>query len=167
MPVSTKIHDSPPTRVERWDAIIIGAGRAGIALGRLLLSRDVDFLIVDRLAEGRPAREAMRFDLPLRMSSEVTALWWNGIHYVLDSHRLTFEAAHVVVATGPCTSHWSWINLVLPSVNGVPCTICGCVPTHHGLFFAGRLGDEPRTSSPRLRNLQHRLIAECIASEQE
>jgi len=167
MPVDTMSHDSPLTRVERWGAIIIGAGRAGIALGRLLLSRDVDFLIIDRLAAGTPVRSAMRFELPLRMSSEVTALRWSGMYYMLDSHEVTYEATHVVVATGSCISDCSWIDLALPTVNGVPCTICGVVPTHHGLFFAGRLRGEPRAYSPGMRKLQHRLIAECIASEQE
>jgi hypothetical protein len=166
MSVDTQIRDSQPTRVERWGTIIIGAGRSGIALGRLLLSRDVDFVILERLHSGRRSRIATRFDLPLRMSSEVTALRWDGAHYVLDSRELTYEAAQVVVATGSRMSDWGWIQLALPRVNGEPRTICGCVPTHHGLYFVGRcVRGEPGVSSPGMRELQHRLIAECIASD--
>lgn len=168
MSIEMPVDHATPSRVERWGAIVIGAGRAGIALGRLLLERDVDFLILDRIVAGGPERIAMRFDLPLRMGSDVTALRWNGTHYVLHSLALSYESRHVIVATGACTLNWSWIHLALPVENGVPCTVRGIVPTLPGLYFAGRRFqpefDEPLGSKDDVRDL---FITECIASEDE
>jgi hypothetical protein len=164
---STSIRDAPPARVERWEAIVIGAGDAGIALGRLLLERDVDFVLLDRHTAPRGERRAKRHELPLRTSCDVRALRWNGRHYLLNSPALCFEASHVIVATGCRTCDWRWIHLELQIAEGLPCTLCGIVPTHPGLYFAGRFADRLGLNARRMRTLRHTLIAECIASEQE
>ncbi len=46
-------------------------------------------------------RYAQRFDLNVRPRSHVTALRWNGLRYAIDTDLLRYEAARVVVATGP------------------------------------------------------------------
>jgi putative flavoprotein involved in K+ transport len=38
---------APATRVERFDAIVIGGGQAGLAVGQQLAAADVDFVILD------------------------------------------------------------------------------------------------------------------------
>jgi putative flavoprotein involved in K+ transport len=46
-------------------------------------------------------RYAERFDLPVRLSTPVDALGWDGARFVLESGHARFEADNVVVATGP------------------------------------------------------------------
>jgi putative flavoprotein involved in K+ transport len=46
-------------------------------------------------------RYAARFDLPVRLRTRVDALAWDGERYVVHTRGVRFEAAHVVVATGP------------------------------------------------------------------
>src|ERR671939_346608 len=44
---TTSIPFAPPSRrVERFDAIVVGAGQAGLAVGHHLAARDVDFAIL-------------------------------------------------------------------------------------------------------------------------
>jgi putative flavoprotein involved in K+ transport len=45
-------------------------------------------------------RYADRFDLPVRLDTEVESLGWDGERYVLRASGWTFEADNVVVATG-------------------------------------------------------------------
>src|SRR6185436_2417050 len=46
-------------------------------------------------------RYAERFELPVRHGTRVESLSWNGERYVIDAGVVTYEADHVVVATGP------------------------------------------------------------------
>ena len=46
-------------------------------------------------------RYAERFELPVRLGTRVESLSWNGERYVIDAGVVTYEADHVVVATGP------------------------------------------------------------------
>jgi putative flavoprotein involved in K+ transport len=46
-------------------------------------------------------RYAERFDLPVRLETRVSALTWDGERYVIQADGVRFEAAQVVVATGP------------------------------------------------------------------
>jgi putative flavoprotein involved in K+ transport len=132
----------PSTRVERVEAVVVGAGQAGLAVGYHLAKRDTDFVMVtgdarvgdtwrrrwDSLRLFTPAkysglpgmpfpapsthladkdevadyleRYAERFDLPVRVSSRVESLDWDGERFVLRTGRTMFEADNVVVATG-------------------------------------------------------------------
>ena len=46
-------------------------------------------------------RYAERFELPVRLGTRVESLSWNGERYVIHAGVVTYEADHVVVATGP------------------------------------------------------------------
>lgn len=46
-------------------------------------------------------RYASTFDLPLRLNTRVSSLTALGGRYVLDTTEVRYEAAHVIVATGP------------------------------------------------------------------
>ena len=133
----------PAARVERYDAVVVGGGQAGLAVGQQLAARDVDFVILDaerRVGDawrrrwdslrlftpaaysGLPgmgfpapaghlpdkdeaadylARYAERFDLPVRLGTRAESLGWNGERYVVRANGVHYEAANVVVATGP------------------------------------------------------------------
>jgi putative flavoprotein involved in K+ transport len=130
-------------RVERFDAVVVGGGQAGLAVGHHLAARDADFVILD--AERRvgdawrrrwdslrlftpaaysalpglpfpappshlPDRDEMadyleryaeRFDLPVRSEVRVDDARWDGERWVVRAGARTFEAASLVVATGP------------------------------------------------------------------
>jgi putative flavoprotein involved in K+ transport len=63
---------STPARVERFDAIVIGAGQAGLATGHHLARHDVDFVIVDgdtRVGDGWRRRwDSLRLFTPAQYS---------------------------------------------------------------------------------------------------
>jgi putative flavoprotein involved in K+ transport len=44
--ISSNVRTSYPSRVERFDTLVIGGGQAGLAVGHHLAERDVDFLIL-------------------------------------------------------------------------------------------------------------------------
>lgn len=130
-------------RTERFDALVVGGGQAGLAVGQQLAARDLDFAILDaapRVGDawrqrwdslrlftpaahsglpGLPfpapphylpdkdevadylARYAERFELPVRSGTRVDALRRDGARYVVQAGDRRFEAASVVVATGP------------------------------------------------------------------
>ena len=48
-PVDPLLSDSR-ARVEHFDTLIVGGGQAGLAVGRHLAARDLDFVILDREA---------------------------------------------------------------------------------------------------------------------
>lgn len=135
---------SMPTRVERFGTVVIGGGQAGLAVGKFLADREIDFTILsnearagdnwrhrwDSLRLFTPARYsglpgmpfpstpeyladkdevadylqryAMRFDLPIRLDSNATALTHDGSHFqvCVAGHTSIVEADSVVVATG-------------------------------------------------------------------
>jgi putative flavoprotein involved in K+ transport len=132
-----------PSRVERFDTVIIGAGQAGLATGYHLAKRDGDFVILDgesrvgdnwrrrwdslrlftpAVYDGLPGMHfpappshlpdkdevadylehyAERFDLPIRPSTRIDSLRWDGERYVLCAGERCIEAESVVIATGP------------------------------------------------------------------
>ncbi len=76
IPVSTSIGTHvPPTarRVERFDAVVVGAGQAGLAVGHHLAARRVDFCILDgdeRVGDGWRRRwDSLRLFTPAAYSS--------------------------------------------------------------------------------------------------
>jgi putative flavoprotein involved in K+ transport len=62
----------PPTRVERYETIVIGAGQAGLAVGHHLAKRDVDFVILSdepRIGDNWRRRwDSLRLFTPARYS---------------------------------------------------------------------------------------------------
>ena len=69
---SSIVRTSAPTRVERFDTIVIGAGQAGLAVGHHLASRDIDFVILSdesRLGDNWRMRwDSLRLFTPARYS---------------------------------------------------------------------------------------------------
>jgi putative flavoprotein involved in K+ transport len=65
-------HTSAPTRVERFDTIVIGGGQAGLAAGHHLAARDVDFVILSdetRVGDNWRTRwDSLRLFTPARYS---------------------------------------------------------------------------------------------------
>jgi putative flavoprotein involved in K+ transport len=72
-PMSSSIVRTPsPTRVERFDTLVIGGGQAGLAVGHHLASRDIDFVILSdeaRLGDNwRKRWDSLRLFTPARYS---------------------------------------------------------------------------------------------------
>jgi len=133
--------ESPPTGT--LDALVIGGGQAGLAMGYELAKRGLRFRILDAGAEighvwrsrwdsltlftpaqydnlpglafpaardTYPGKDdvadylrtyATRFDLPIQLGTEVTALSRSDGFYIAKASQEEFEARQVVVATGP------------------------------------------------------------------
>jgi putative flavoprotein involved in K+ transport len=69
---SSNVQTSAPTRVERFDTIVIGGGQAGLAVGHELAARDTDFVILSdeaRLGDNwRKRWDSLRLFTPARYS---------------------------------------------------------------------------------------------------
>jgi putative flavoprotein involved in K+ transport len=69
---SSNVRTSPPTRVERFDTLVIGGGQAGLAVGHELAARDTDFVVLSdeaRLGDNwRKRWDSLRLFTPARYS---------------------------------------------------------------------------------------------------
>jgi putative flavoprotein involved in K+ transport len=137
-----RAHRPSEDRPRRVQAIVIGAGQAGLAAGRCLAEAGVDFLILeaaDRVGDvwrhrwdslrlftaaefaglpglpfpgdpnAFPSKDeladyleayAVHFRLPIRFNTVVDRMERIGDRYLITASNATFEAEHVVVASG-------------------------------------------------------------------
>src|SRR4051812_5727017 len=72
MSSSSKVRTSSPTRVERFNTLVVGGGQAGLAVGHHLAAREVDFTILSdeaRLGDNwRKRWDSLRLFTPARYS---------------------------------------------------------------------------------------------------
>ena len=85
----------------RWDSLKLFtpakySGLPGLPFPAPALELPDKDLVADYLE-----RYAERFDLPVRSSTHVKNLDWDGERYVLSTGRVTYQANSVIVATGP------------------------------------------------------------------
>ncbi|MEP6766080.1 MAG: hypothetical protein ABJB66_17330 [Gemmatimonadaceae bacterium] len=91
-------------RIERYDVIVLGANEASFAIAIQLAVHEADFLMVDaapKLSSRHLKRVAERFDMPVRLSTRIVSLTWNGVHFQLDTDTIRYEATLVIMWTDP------------------------------------------------------------------
>jgi putative flavoprotein involved in K+ transport len=95
--------------MSRVQAIVIGAGRAGLSVGYHLAPYGVSFVILeararvgdvwrDRWEADCLERYAARFELRVYRAIAVDRVWREYDRYVVTPNRVRFEAEHVVIA---------------------------------------------------------------------